>query len=30
MLTTALVNQDPMDPKFDMEAFFEALVKEKP
>lgn len=25
-----LVNQDPMDPKFDLEAYFEALVKQKP
>ncbi len=27
---TDLVSQDPMDPKFDLEAYFEALVKEKP
>jgi F-type H+-transporting ATP synthase subunit e len=25
-----LVNQDPMDPKFDLEAYFEALMKQKP
>ncbi|CAK7198619.1 F1F0 ATP synthase subunit e, mitochondrial [Sporothrix eucalyptigena] len=24
------LNQDPMDPKFDLEAYFEALMKEKP
>ncbi|ROV87744.1 hypothetical protein VSDG_09718 [Cytospora chrysosperma] len=24
------VNQDPMDPKFDLEAYFNALVKESP
>lgn len=28
-LTNIPVNQDPMDPKFDLEAFFDALVKEK-
>lgn len=30
MLTVKAVNQDPMDPKFNLEAFFDALVKEKP
>ncbi|CAK7243121.1 MAG: F1F0 ATP synthase subunit e, mitochondrial [Sporothrix thermara] len=24
------LNQDPMDPNFDLEAFFDALVKQKP
>ncbi|KAK7744931.1 F1F0 ATP synthase subunit e, mitochondrial [Cytospora paraplurivora] len=28
--TTGGLNQDPLDPKFDLEAFFNALVKESP
>ncbi|KAJ9134039.1 hypothetical protein NKR23_g10438 [Pleurostoma richardsiae] len=28
--TTSGTNQDPMDPKFDLEAYFNALVKESP
>ncbi|KIH89661.1 mitochondrial ATPase, f0 complex, subunit e [Sporothrix brasiliensis 5110] len=28
--TSSGLNQDPMDPKFDLEAYFEALMKEKP
>ncbi len=25
----SLVNQDPMDPKFDLESYFEALMQQK-
>ncbi|KAH8883997.1 hypothetical protein GQ53DRAFT_771287 [Thozetella sp. PMI_491] len=28
--TTGGLNQDPMDPKFDLESYFDALVKQKP
>ncbi|KAK1764639.1 ATP synthase E chain-domain-containing protein [Phialemonium atrogriseum] len=28
--TTGGLNQDPMDPKFDMESYFNALVEAKP
>lgn len=30
MLTVRLVNQDPMDPNFDLEAYFNALAAQNP